>query len=114
MTTLYGIPNCDTIKKARKWLTDNGIEYQFHNYKKDGIDETQLRAWADEVGWKTLLNTRGMMWRKVPQDVKDTVDESVAIQLMLETPSMIKRPVLDTNNQRHVGFKEEQYVALFK
>jgi Spx/MgsR family transcriptional regulator len=107
--TLYGIPNCDTMKKARAWLADNDIEYAFHDYKKAGIDEQRLRAWAGELGWQALLNTRGMMWRKVPQDVKDGIDEASAIRLMLETPSIIKRPVLDTGDARYVGFKPEEY-----
>ena len=109
MITLYGIPNCDTMKKARAWLADNDIEYAFHDYKKAGIDEPRLRAWAGELGWQALLNTRGMMWRKVPQDVKDGIDEASAIRLMLETPSIIKRPVLDTGDARYVGFKPEEY-----
>lgn len=113
MIKIYGIPNCDTMKKARKWLTDNGIDYEFHDYKKAGVDDAQLREWVAEVGWKTLLNTRGMMWRKVPQEVKDNIDEKSAIGLMLETPSIIKRPVLDTGKQRHVGFKPEQYEEIF-
>lgn len=114
MITLYGIPNCDTMKKARKWLTDNGIEYEFHDYKKAGIDEATLRTWIDQVGWEVLLNRRGMMWRKVPQDVKDNINESSAISLMLETPSIIKRPVLRTGSELHVGFKPDQYAEIFK
>lgn len=113
MTTLYGIPNCDTMKKARAWLADRGVDYEFHDYKKLGIDEALLRSWVAELGWKPLLNTRGMMWRKVPQDVKDSIDEASAVALMLETPSIIKRPVLDTCDTRHVGFKPEQYEAIF-
>lgn len=113
MVTLYGIPNCDTMKKARAWLADNDIEYAFHDYKKAGIDEATLRAWVRELGWQPLLNTRGMMWRKVPQDVRDGIDEASAIRLMLETPSIIKRPVLDTGAARHVGFKAEQYHEIF-
>ena len=113
MITLYGIPNCDTMKKARTWLTKNGIEYRFHDYKKAGIDEGTLRSWVDELGWETLLNTRGMMWRKVPQSVKDDIDQDSAIALMLETPSIIKRPVLDIGGTRHVGFKPETYTQLF-
>jgi len=112
MTTLYGIPNCDTMKKARAWLADHEVEYRFHDYKKAGIDEGTLRAWADELGWRALLNTRGMMWRKVPQTVKDSIDLDSAIALMLETPSIIKRPVLDTGNERHVGFDPETYARL--
>ena len=113
MVTIYGIPNCDTMKKARAWLNEHNIAYDFHDYKKAGLDEALLRGWVKELGWETLLNTRGMMWRKVPQDVKDTIDEKSAIALMLETPSMIKRPVLDTGNTRHIGFKPEQYEQLF-
>ena len=113
MITIYGIPNCDTMKKARAWLNEHNIAYDFHDYKKAGLDEALLRGWVKELGWETLLNTRGMMWRKVPQDVKDTIDEESAIALMLETPSMIKRPVLDTGDKRHIGFKPEQYEQLF-
>ena len=114
MITLYGIPNCDTMKKARAWLADHDIEYHFHNYKEAGIDEAILRAWVKELGWQTLLNKRGMMWRKVPQAVKEAIDETSAIALMLETPSIIKRPVLDDGNVRTVGFTPERYSALFQ
>ena len=113
MVTLYGIPNCDTMKKARKWLAEHGVAYQFHDYKKLGIAEDMLRHWVAQVGWETLLNRRGMMWRKVPQDVRDRIDEESAISLMLETPSIIKRPVLDRDGELHVGFKEADYQALF-
>lgn len=113
MNRLYGIPNCDTMKKARAWLAGHGIEYTFHDYKKAGIDEATLQAWVDQVGWEILLNRRGMMWRKVPQAVRDNIDESGAIRLMLETPSIIKRPVLDTGDGLHVGFKPEQYQEIF-
>ena len=114
MIKLYGIPNCDTMKKARAWLAEHGIEYVFHDYKKAGIDEALLRSWIDAIGWETLLNRRGMMWRKVPQDVKDGIDEASAIALMLATPSIIKRPVLDTGKGLHVGFSADQYAALFE
>ena len=113
MITLYGIPNCDTMKKARVWLKEHAIDYAFHDYKKAGIDEPTLRGWVEELGWQSLLNTRGMMWRKVPQDVKDNIDEASAIALMLKTPSIIKRPVLDTGSERHVGFKPQQYAQIF-
>lgn len=113
MIKLYGIPNCDTMKKARAWLAEHGVDYAFHDYKKAGVDEKMLRAWVRELGWQPLLNTRGMMWRKVPQDIKDSIDEASAIALMLETPSIIKRPVLDTGKERHVGFKPEQYAQIF-
>lgn len=113
MVTLYGIPNCDTMKKARAWLDEHGVAYTFHDYKKAGVDQQLLSAWVRELGWQALLNTRGMMWRKVPQDVKDNIDEASAIALMLETPGIIRRPVLDTGSIRQVGFKPEQYAALF-
>ncbi len=113
-TELYGIPNCDTMKKARAWLAEHGVDYAFHNYKKDGIDEAILRGWIDQVGRETLLNRRGMMWRKLPQAVRDSIDEQSAIRVMLETPSIIKRPVLMMDDGRiHVGFKPEQYETLF-
>ena len=113
MTTLYGIPNCDTMKKARTWLADNGVEYDFHDYKKLGIEKKKLVEWIKAVGWETLLNRRGMMWRKVPDDVKASIDEKSAIKLMLETPSIIKRPVLEANGKVTVGFKRETYEELF-
>ena len=113
MVHLYGIPNCDTMKKARKWLDDHGVAYDFHDYKKLGIDEQMLRGWIKQVGWETLLNRRGMMWRRVPQDVKAGIDQDSAIRLMLETPSIIKRPVLDTGDALHVGFSDDDYSRLF-
>ena len=113
MTALYGIPNCDTMKKARAWLKKQGIAYQFHNYKTAGIDEVVLRAWIRQVGWEGLLNRRGMMWRKVPADVKEAMDEASACQLMLVTPSIIKRPVLQHQDQLLVGFDPASYARIF-
>ena len=111
--TLYGIPNCDTMKKARKWLEAHGIDYQFHDFKKQGLDEKVLRAWVKELGWETLLNRRGMMWRKLDEETKASIDEKSAIRVMLETPSIIKRPVLDTGNKRYVGFSDNLYAEIF-
>ncbi|MCG8425765.1 MAG: ArsC family reductase [Chromatiales bacterium] len=111
--TVYGIPNCDTMKKARKWLETQGIDYQFHDYKKQGLDEQTLRTWVAELGWETLLNRRGMMWRKLDEEIKANIDEQSAIQVMLETPSIIKRPVLDTGDKRYVGFSEISYQEIF-
>jgi Spx/MgsR family transcriptional regulator len=113
MITLYGIPNCDTMKKARNWLQDNNIDYQFHNFKKEGLDEKLLRRWIADVGWEVLLNKRGMMWRKLDEQSKLNIDETSAIQIMLTTPSIIKRPVLDTGQGLHVGFSEKEYQAIF-
>lgn len=113
MITIYGIPNCDTMKKARAWLAEQGIDYEFHDYKKAGIDEATLKGWIAQVGWETLLNRRGMMWRKVPQGIKDGIDEAGAIKLMLDTPSIIKRPVLVRGDDVHVGFKADDYNQIF-
>jgi Spx/MgsR family transcriptional regulator len=101
------------MKKARAWLAEHGIDYEFHDYKKTGVDERMLRKWIEELGWEPLLNKRGMMWRKVPQAIKENIDETSAIALMLETPGIIKRPVLDTGKERHVGFKPEHYEKIF-
>ena len=112
MTTLYGIPNCDTVKKARKWLNDNGIDYEFHDYKKLGVPEKELKAWVKKLGWEVLLNKRGTTWRKLDEKVKSSVDEKTAIQIMLNNPSIIKRPVLIKTNNIIVGFKADEYEKL--
>lgn len=111
---IYGIPNCDTMKKARAWLKENDIEYEFHDYKKAGIDEDTLRDWISLAGWEILLNRRGTSWRKVPQKMKDSIDEFAAIKLMLENPSIIKRPVLRMANHIEVGFNAEHYTKIFR
>jgi len=113
MPTIYGIPNCDTVRKARKWLTANGVEFDFHDFRKQGLDEKQLKAWVKELGWEVLLNKRGMMWRKLPDNKKENIDEKKAVAIMLAEPAIIKRPVLDMGNQRHVGFSEAEYTKLF-
>ena len=113
MTTLYGISNCDTIKKARKWLDANGIDYRFHDYRKDGLKADWLESWCDELGWEALLNKRGTTWRKLPEETKAAADRSQAIALMLEQPAMIKRPLLDLGNNRKLGFKENEYSSYF-
>ncbi len=113
-TRLYGIPNCDTMKKARKWLAEQAIEHEFHDYKKAGIDEATLRDWVSSVGWEVLLNRRGTTWRNVAQEIKDTIDEDKAVDLMLDNPSIIKRPVLKTGDRIEVGFKPEHYADIFK
>lgn len=113
MIKVYGIPNCDTMKKARQWLDDHGIDYQFHNYKKEGLDESLLNGWVKELGWESLLNKRGMMWRKLDEETRTNIDEASAIRVMLNTPSIIKRPVLDTGNALYVGFNEARYRTIF-
>ena len=114
MTTLYGIKNCDTVRKARKWLEAQNINYQFHDFRADGLNEKDLRAWVKAVGWETLLNRRGTTWRQLPEAEKKSVDEAKSIDLMLAQPTMIKRPVLVHNKIIHVGFKPAEYETLFK
>ena len=109
MTKLYGIPNCDTIKKSRKWLKDNDIDYEFHDYKKLGVPEKELKTWIKQVGWEILLNKRGTTWRKLDEKIKESVNETSAIQIMLDNPSIIKRPVLVKGKNILVGFKESEY-----
>ena len=111
--TIYGIKNCDTMKKARAWLDEHGVAYAFHDYKAAGIERAKLEGWAREVGWETLLNRAGRTFRTLPESEQKGVTEKKAIALMLEQPSMIKRPVLDVGGRLLVGFKPEQYVKMF-
>ena len=110
--TIYGIKNCDTMKKARTWLDDHGVAYAFHDYKAEGIDKASLERWTKEVGWEILLNCAGTTFRKLPERDREGVTEKKAIALMLEQPSMIKRPVLDVGGKLIVGFKPEVYEAM--
>lgn len=107
--TIYGIKNCDTMKKARTWLDSHDVAYDFHDYKAEGIDRASLQRWAKVVGWETLLNRAGTTFRKLDDAAKEGLNESRAIALMLEQPSMIKRPVLDLGGELVVGFKPEIY-----
>ena len=109
--TLYGIPNCDTVKKARVWLDARGIAYDFHDYKKAGIDEARLRSWVKELGWEAVLNRAGTTFRKLPEADRQGLDADKAVALMLAQPSMIKRPMLDLGDRRIAGFKPEIYAA---
>ena len=111
MVTIYGIANCDTMKKARAWLEAGGVGYRFHDYKKEGIDRDRLAAWADELGWEALLNRSGTTFRALPEAEKAGLTRDRAITLMLAQPSMIRRPVLDLGPRRLVGFKPEIYAA---
>jgi arsenate reductase len=110
--TLYGIRNCDTMKKAWTWLDDHGIAYDFHDYKKQGIERGKLEGWVRQVGWETLLNRAGTTFRKLPDADRTGLDADKAIALMLAQPSMIKRPVLEADGRLLVGFKPDQYAAL--
>lgn len=107
----YGIPNCDTVKKARTWLDGQGIAYTFHDYKKEGADAAKLEGWAGIVGWEKLLNRAGTTFRKLPDEAKQDLDTAKAVALMVEQPSMIKRPVVEYPGGLLVGFKAEDWPA---
>lgn len=111
---IYGIKNCDTMKKAFAWLEANGVAFEFIDYKKAGVAEARLPDWLQRAGWQTLLNTRGLMWRKLSDDERADVDEAKAQRLMAQYPSLIKRPVLDTGQQLIVGFTPEHYAEQLK
>ncbi len=114
MTTLYGIKNCDTIRRARKWLEANGIDYRFHDVRSDGLDESQLNNWVEILGWETLLNKRGMSWRKLADEDKTDLDADKAARLMLAQPAMIKRPILEHNGELFCGFSDARYQQIFQ
>jgi Spx/MgsR family transcriptional regulator len=114
MLTMYGIKNCETVKKARTWLEDRGIEYAFHDYKSAGADRAKLEAWSREIGWEALLNRSGMTFRKLDSKETKDLDAKKAIALMLAHTSAIKRPIIEGRKQLLVGFKPEAYAAEFK
>jgi arsenate reductase len=113
LTIIYGIKNCDTMKKARAWLDAHDIAYVFHDYKASGIDKAKLETWAKVVGWETLLNRAGTTFRKLPDTDKVGLTERKAIALMLATPSMIKRPVIEKGGKLMVGFEPDAYARAF-
>ena len=112
--TIYGIKNCDAMKKAFAWLDGHGVAYEFHDYKAAGIDAARLAAWSKEVGWEVLLNTKGTTWRKLSPTQQSHVDEAKALKLMGEHPSLIKRPVLENGGTLLVGFVPERYAQVLK
>lgn len=113
MTTIYGIKSCDTMKKAFTWLDAHEVAYDFHDYKKSGIDAATLKSWSKQVGWEVLLNTRGTTWRKLTPAQQSDVDEAKAIRLMTENPSLIKRPVIARGRTLLVGFDPDRYQSAF-
>jgi Spx/MgsR family transcriptional regulator len=113
MTTIYGIKNCDTMKKARAWLEARRIAYSFHDYKAAGIDKPTLEGWVKKAGWEVLLNRAGTTFKKLPDADKQDITEKKSVALMLAQPSMIKRPVLEAKGKLTVGFKPEDYKKLF-
>ncbi len=111
MTTLYGIKNCDTIKKARLWLDQKGVVYQFHDYRTDGLTPDLLKNFADELGWNAMLNRSSTSWRQLSPEQQADLTQEKALQLMLNTPTLIKRPILDTGKKLVIGFKSELYAG---
>lgn len=106
---VYGIKNCDTVKKARRWLDARGVAYQFHDVRSDGLDRQTIQSWLQTVDWKTLLNKRGTTWRQLDDPRKAALDENIAIELMLANPTLIKRPVVTDCSGCMVGFNEQEY-----
>lgn len=113
MNTLVGIKNCDTVKKARKWLDQNGIDYAFHDLHEQGVDKAALEKWIDELGWEVMLNKRSTTWKQLSDDDRADIDKSKVIALFLAYPTLIKRPVLITPEGMMVGFKEADYKKVF-
>ncbi len=112
---VYGISNCDTVKKTVVWLKQNNLGYEFHDYKKLGITKEKLKEWCDQLGWETVLNKKGTTWRDLSEEEKNGVkNQRAAINLMIEKPSMIKRPVIEKDGRLLLGFNEEQYKELLK
>ncbi|MGF1911057.1 ArsC family reductase [Vibrio kasasachensis] len=111
--TMYGIPNCDTIKKAKKWLEAGNISFEFHDYRKQGVDSEMVAIFCQALGWENVINKRGTTFRQLNQEQKDNLNEQSALELLIEQPAMIKRPILLVNDQYHIGFKADQYAAIF-
>ncbi|ORU91014.1 MAG: arsenate reductase [Cycloclasticus sp. symbiont of Poecilosclerida sp. N] len=110
---LYGIKNCDTFKKAKNWLTDKGVAFTLHDYRKDGLDSALLNELEAALGWQAMVNKRGTTWRKLPDYVKDNIDKASALSIMLENPAIIKRPILRTDKGLELGFEIDHYQELF-
>ena len=111
--TLYGIANCDTIKKAKTWLQERNVAFSFHDYRKQGISIELIQTFADDLGWEAMLNRRGTTWRKLPETTRDNIDHDLAIEVMLQNPAIIKRPILAENKSLHLGFSDQQYTEIF-
>ncbi len=110
---VYGIKNCDTVKKARRWLDANDVAFDFHDVRADGLDKATIESWLQTVSWEVLLNKRGTTWRKLEDPRKETLDEAIAVELMLANPTLIKRPVVTVDQDCLVGFKEADYAHYF-
>jgi Spx/MgsR family transcriptional regulator len=113
MFTLYGIRNCYTVKKARRWLDDHQVEYRYHDLRSDGLTAAMLDDWIQELGWENLLNRRGTTWRRLPEAQRSNLDTSAAKAIMLQYPAIIRRPILDLGTTRTLGFSAARFAALF-
>lgn len=113
MITLYGIKNCDTVKKARDWLAKNNIDYRFHDFRIDGLDENQVTTWIAELGLETLVNKRSTTWKELDESIKAHFNEQNAVAVIVENPTLLKRPLLDASKQKIVGFKDTEYTKIF-
>ena len=112
MIKIYGIKQCQTMKKTFDWLDAHALPYEFHDYKKFGLEPAKLQGWIKQLGWQALLNTRGTTWRKQPEEVRTAIDEASAVKLMIEQPSLIKRPVIEAGSQTLVGYDETSLASL--
>ena len=113
MVTLYGIKNCDTVRKARRWLEEHDVDYRFHDFRADGLDEPAVREWLSQLGWETLVNRRSTSWKALAPEVREAMDDASALREILATPTLIKRPLLARNDELAVGFDGGRYAALF-
>ena len=113
MITLYGIKNCDTVKKARKWLEAHGVDYQFHDFRVDGLEREAVQGWLAELGWQNLVNKRSTSWKSLDEQSRDNMDEPSALDAILQQPTLIKRPLLDTGHERFTGFSAASYESIF-
>jgi arsenate reductase len=113
MVILYGIKNCDTVRKARRWLADHQVDYRFHDLRSDGLDDQLLDAWIEDLGWENLINRRGTTWRQLPVESREPLDATRARKLMRAHPAIIKRPLLELGPARYLGFSDTHYTSLF-
>lgn len=112
-TTVFGIKNCDTVKKARKWLDQHGVSYQFHDLREDGVDKRQVSGWIKALGWETVVNKRSTTWKQLDDSTRQSLDDNSAVAAILEHPTLVKRPLLDVDGTFYVGFRETDYQSIF-
>ncbi|MFT2097106.1 ArsC family reductase [Marinomonas sp. 2405UD66-6] len=109
MIDIYGIKNCDTMKKAFRWLEEHKVEYRFHDYKKEALEAETAKAWIDKLGWESVINKRGTTWRKLDEETKSSMNNELAVETVINQPSMIKRPLIMANGEIHLGFNSDEY-----